>query len=115
MPVNIIQPIVTTKKNWWIIPAVALVGIIAVVILLITIFKPKKDQQQERIIELQNQLIESLQRVNEKSDSIILYQKEVLKGNREKETTIIREYREIPAKVKNLSKEQLRNEVNNYE
>jgi hypothetical protein len=109
------KTVVQTNKQWWVVPAVIVIGVTMIIILLLTIFKPKNDKNEQRIIELQNQLIETLERVNEKSDSIILYQKEILSGNREKETTIIREIREVPAKVKSLSKEQLRNEVNNYE
>ena len=101
--------------KWWVVPVVALVGVTMLMILLITVFRSKKDPEQEEIIELQNRLIETLERVNQKSDSIISYQKAILEGNRAKETTIIREIREVPSKVKNLSKEQLRNEVNNYE
>jgi hypothetical protein len=71
-------------------------------------------QTLDSVIKYQQKNIETLQRFNEGQDSAIQRLDEAYKKNRPTETRIIREYEKIPVTVRDLNREQLRNEVTNY-
>lgn len=105
-------------RTWLIVGAVA---VILAIILLITVFRPKRDsanmmrvQALDSVIKYQQATIDALQRSNQIQDSIIAGLDQKYSENRKTETRIIHQYEKIPSTVRDLNREQLRGEIANY-
>jgi hypothetical protein len=112
---------VKSKGKVWLIVA----GILAVLViaLLITVFRNKGEVSQEYLddmkakdekIEMLEGKVSALELARSQIDSNIKGLDEKLKNNRPTETRIIHQYEKIPADVRNLDRDKLRNEVTNF-
>lgn len=108
------------SRNWLIAFGIAFIIFIVLVVVVFRKTKPVNDsyegqiQQLDSTIKYQQTTINALQSVNASQDSVIYHLDEAYKKNRPVETRIIHEYEKIPVTVRDLNREQLRNEVSNY-
>jgi Tfp pilus assembly protein PilN len=101
------------KKNrtWLIVAGVVVVSALA---LLFTVFKRKDSSKADKKIEVLQQQIDNMKRSNLFIDSLLREKDTLYIENRKTETRIITRYEKIPADVRSLDREQLRDEVTNY-
>jgi Tfp pilus assembly protein PilN len=101
------------KKNrtWLIVAGVVVVSALA---LLFTVFKRKDSTNADARIEVLQEQIDNMKRSNLFIDSLLREKDTLYIENRKTETRIITRYEKIPADVRSLDREQLRDEVTNY-
>lgn len=103
------------SRTWLIILGVA---VILGFVLLFTVFGKQKDNPKiealQKELEGEKARVKILEEKLPLYDSLLANQQRQLDNNRQTETKIIHHYEKIPATVRDLTREQLRNEVTNY-